>query len=99
MPPRPRAPLYRRALWRLRYGPREHLPLYLALDPVYFRPAAEEILRGSGRPYLCLPLRTDDVLRPETARRVADNLELLLAHPLAPRFSFDTPARAVARLT
>lgn len=98
MPPWPRAPLYRRAVWRLRYGPRRHLPLYLALDPAYFRPAAEEILRRPGRPYLCLPLRADDALRPETARRVSDNLDFLLSHTLAARFSFDTPARAVARL-
>lgn len=98
MPPWPRAPFYRRAVWRLRYGPRRHLPLYLALDPAYFRAAAEEILGGAARPYLCLPLRTDDALRPETARRVADNLDFLLSHPLAARFSFDTPARAVARL-
>jgi len=98
MPPWPRAPLYRRAVWRLRYGPRRRLPLYLAHDPACFRPAAEEILRGAGRPYLCLPLRSDDALRPETARRVGDNLDFLLSHPSAARLSFETPARAVARL-
>ena len=98
LPPWPRAPLYRRAVWRLRYGPRRHSPLYLALDPSYFRAAAEEILRGPGRPYLCLPLRTDDALGPERARRVGDNLDFLLAHPMAARLRFDTPGRAVARL-
>lgn len=94
----PPAPLLRRAVWRFRYGRPRQYPLFLAHDPASFRRLAEEILRSPGRPYLCLPLRTDDASNPLRAARLRENFDFLLRHPLAARLSFDTPAEAVSRI-
>jgi peptidoglycan/xylan/chitin deacetylase (PgdA/CDA1 family) len=98
LPAWPPARLYRRAVWRLRYGPRQYLPLSPGLDPVSFRRLADDILYGSPRPYLCLPLRSNDATHPDRAGAMRANLEALLAHPLAGRFSFATPVEAVELL-
>lgn len=99
VPPWPAAPAYRRAVWRLRYGARRWQPLFLGLEPAFFARLVGDLLRASERPYLCLPLRSDDALRPERERAMRENLDALLRHPAAARLSFDTPAGAVARLT
>jgi len=68
LPPWPAAPLYRRAVWRARYGRRQYEPLSLALDPEQFRHAVGDIVVGGS----ARESRTPSVARGRRARRADD---------------------------
>ncbi len=75
------------------------VPLNLSLDTSIFSALLESWLSMSGEDYLALVVRTDACLPSPSKANVARNLNFLLAHPLARRFTFSTPAEAMALLT
>jgi peptidoglycan/xylan/chitin deacetylase (PgdA/CDA1 family) len=92
----PAAPLYRRAVWRARYGRRQYEPLSLALDPEQFGDTVGDIVGGGSARHLCAVVRTDAAADRVGAARVRENLGLLLSHAAAGRVELTTPPRLVA---
>ena len=97
LPHWPPAPLYRRAVWRARYGRRLYEPLSLALDPNHFRHAVGAIVGGGSARHLCVVTRTDAAADRLGAARLRENMGLLLSHAAAGRLEMTTPARLVRR--
>lgn len=96
LPHWPRAPLYRRAVWRARYGRRLYEPLSLALDPIQFGQAVGAILDGGSARHLCVVVRSNAAADRVGATHLRENLGLLLSHAEAGRLELTTPARVVA---
>lgn len=95
LPHWPTAPLYRRLVWRARYGPRLYQPLSLALDPNVFRHSVEEVLDDGKARHLCVAVRTDVALNPLAAGHLRENVKLLLSHAAGGRVQLTTPTRLV----
>lgn len=95
LPRWPAAPLYRRIVWRTRYGRRLYQPLSLALDPNDFRHAVEDVVESESARHLCVVVRTDAVLDRLLAAHVRENLGFLLAQTAGGRVQLTTPAHLV----
>ena len=96
LPHWPAAPLYRRIVWRARYGRRLYQPLSLALDPNHFMHSVGEVVEGGSARHLCVVMRTDVTLHDWGAARVRENLTHLLSQAAGGRLQLTTPARLVA---
>jgi peptidoglycan/xylan/chitin deacetylase (PgdA/CDA1 family) len=95
LPHWPPAPLYRRVVWRARYGRRLYEPLSLALDPNEFRHTVGAIVGGGRARHLCVVVRTDAAADRAGAAHLRENMGLLLSHAAAGRLELTTPARLV----
>jgi hypothetical protein len=75
------------------------VPLNLELRAPLFRALLESWLAAAGEKYLSLIVRSDACLPSYSRDDVVENLNSLLAHPLAGRFRFSRPGEAVRLLT
>jgi hypothetical protein len=75
------------------------VPLNLELNPPVFRALTQSWLEAAEEKYLVLIVRSDACLPARARAQVEQNLDFLLAHPLARSFRFTTPAEALALLT
>lgn len=96
LPHWPPAPIYRRVVWRARYGRRLYEPLSLALDPNDFKKAVGAIVGGGRARHLCVVVRTDAAADRAGAAHLRENVGLLLSHAEAGCLELTTPARLVA---
>ncbi len=91
----------RQYFWRVREngfrGRRQNTPLYMWESwpaPNSFDRMIDRALGAQRRPYLALAIRT----RKDISLAIGQRIDALLAHPLASRLRFCTPAEALAEL-
>jgi hypothetical protein len=72
--------------------------LNLAHDPEFFIAAIDRALRASASTYLAFVIRSDIASNPKLFVNLSRNFTALLAHPLAHRFVFSTPAECMKLL-
>ena len=75
------------------------VPLNLELRAPLFRALLESWLVAAEEKYLSLIIRSDAYLPTRSREDVTENLNFLLAHPLAGRFRFSRPDEAIRVLT
>ena len=73
-------------------------PLDFALKRARFSQFMNDVLARDEAPYLAPVLRTDVGIKPVEMKRLQQNLESFLSHPLARRFRFVRPAQALELL-
>ena len=95
LPRWPAAPLYRRFVWRTRYGPRLYQPLSLAMNPNDFRNWVDDVVESESARHLCVVVRTDAALDCLGVAHMRENLALLLSRAADGRVQLTTPARLV----
>ena len=96
LPHWPTAPLYRRIVWRARYGRRMYQPLSLALDSDQFKHSVEEVIERGRARHLCVVVRTDAALNPSVAAHLRNNLVFLLSEAATGPLHLTTPSHLVA---
>lgn len=72
--------------------------LNLAVSQSIFSPIFDKLLGSLRNPFIVTVARTDIAVDAEQRANLEQNIEFLLSHPLARRFSFETPAEAMRRL-
>jgi len=72
--------------------------LNLAHDPEFFIAAIDRAFRASASSYLAFVIRSDIASNPKLFVNLSRNFTALLAHPLARRFVFSTPAECMRLL-
>jgi hypothetical protein len=100
--PAPLLPRWRQVARRMRFfGQPLHRPaeLWAPTDPRGFWRLLERSLDDLQRPYLCLAVRSDALIRPHLAAAVNSKLEALPATALVKRLTFATATEAVDQLT
>lgn len=73
-------------------------PLDFALKRARFSQFMNDVLARDEAPYLAAVLRTDVGIKPVEMKRLQQNLESILSHPLVRRFRFVRPAQALELL-
>ena len=96
LPHWPTAPLFRRIVWRARYGRRLYQPLSLALDSDQFKHSVGEVVERASSRHLCVVVRTDAALDPAVAAHMRENLEHLLSQAADGHVQLTTPTRLIA---
>jgi glycosyltransferase involved in cell wall biosynthesis len=64
----------------------------------FIEPAVNHLLKTMARPYLTLVIRSDIGTKPHMMKNMQDNLNYVMAHPMAKKFVFCTPAETITLL-
>ena len=99
--PAPALPRWRQVARRVRFaGQLRHRPaeLWSPIPGDVFWRLAQRSLGDVERPYLCLAVRSDALIRPALASAVNAKLEALASSSLVERLSFSTPVETLGRL-